>query len=672
MTIQSDGSANAPTGAPQYSTLLSSYAAQPPWQVAGVDYAVGPQPGVALKDPTTINMPGVSLVTSGANHWIYITGNNVTLNGYDFTLDGGWTLVIEGQNDTISNFKIGVVSGSASPPIQMPSGSGANNTTIEYGTIDGGGAASSNLAGGCGIVDNSGLLTLQHSWIKNFTEGGVALGTTTSSLIQYNLFDSAKFDDNFHSQFINAPQGASNTVVQYNTFYQPAAASDGFPGFMVAALNDAGYANNANISGVVFNNNVGVGIGATGHVAGSPTDSSDAMEDWVNFTNSQNGTALNINPIAEDNYVTMSGTLHGFAYPLNGTVVTPTLANNVNMETGAQLTSVNVPSPPTVATTSTGSSGGTSTGSSGATSAKSSGGTSTGSSGATSAKSSGGTSTGSSGATSAESSGATSAGSSGATPTPPTISSFSPQSGKASGGYTTAHVLTVTGVAAANSKVEVFNGSAQLGATTTNGKGAWSFTTPSLSNGAQSFNAKDVNSAGKVGAASRALNVTVVTNASLTKVGNKYNVTTAVSDPVLKYRGVNVTAGEFGTWMPIGAIQTASGYDVAWKNTSTGQYTVWTTDSNGNYTGNLIGAVSGNSYASVPIAAFFPQNVDGGGGVIGPTTKVIQTDGATSLTEVANHYYDLDGSNGSGPTLKYQRPQRYRRRIWQVDADWRS
>ena len=343
-----DGSANAPSGAPQYSTLLSSYAAQPPWQVAGVDYAVGPQPGVALKDPTTINMPGVSLVTSGANHWIYITGNNVTLNGYDFTLDGGWTLVIEGQNDTISNFKIGVVSGSASPPIQMPFGSGANNTTIEHGTIDGGGAASSNLAGGCGIVDNSGLLTLQYCWIKNFTEGGVALGTTTSSLIQYNLFDSAKFDDNFHSQFINAPQGASNTVVQYNTFYQPAAASDGFPGFMVAALNDAGYANNANISGVVFNNNVGVGIGATGHVAGSPTDSSDAMEDWVNFTNSQNGTALNINPIAEDNYVTMSGTLHGFAYPLNGTVVTPTLANNVNMETGAQLTSVNVPSPPTV------------------------------------------------------------------------------------------------------------------------------------------------------------------------------------------------------------------------------------------------------------------------------------------------------------------------------------
>ncbi|MGZ4973373.1 MAG: NF038122 family metalloprotease, partial [Limisphaerales bacterium] len=35
--------------------------------------------------------------------------------------------------------------------------------------------------------------------------------------------------------------------------------------------------------------------------------------------------------------------------------------------------------------------------------------------------------------------------------------------------------------------------------------------------------------------------------------------------PVLKYTGSVVTAGEFGTWTPIGAEQTATGYDVAWK-----------------------------------------------------------------------------------------------------------
>ena len=260
--------------------------------------------------------------------------------------------------------------------------------------------------------------------------------------------------------------------------------------------------------------------------------------------------------------------------------------------------------------------------------------------------------TGSSGATSTGSSGVTSIGSSDPTPATPTISSFSPDNGKASGGYTTAHVLTVTGVAAANSKVEVFNGSAQLGTTTANGSGAWSFTTPSLSNGAQSFTAKDVNSAGKVSAASTALNLTVVTDATLNKAGNNYTVTSTTSDPVLKYKGANVTAGEFGAWTPIGAVQTATGYDIAWKNTGTGQYTVWTTDNNGNYTGSLIGAVSGNSYAWESIAPIFPQNLNGGG-VTGPVTKVIQKDGSTSLTEVANQFH-LDDTSGSDPALRYK------------------
>ena len=65
-----------------------------------------------------------------------------------------------------------------------------------------------------------------------------------------------------------------------------------------------------------------------------------------------------------------------------------------------------------------------------------------------------------------------------------------------------------------------------------------------------------------------------------------------------------VASGMFGSFNPSGLVQTASGYDIAWQNASTGQYTVWTTDSNGNYTGNLIGAVSGNSYALESLSPF--------------------------------------------------------------------
>ncbi len=41
--------------------------------------------------------------------------------------------------------------------------------------------------------------------------------------------------------------------------------------------------------------------------------------------------------------------------------------------------------------------------------------------------------------------------------------------------------------------------------------------------------------------------------------------------------------GQFGAWAPIGAEQTAGGYEVAWKVPGADQYTVWNADSNGNY-----------------------------------------------------------------------------------------
>ena len=85
---------------------------------------------------------------------------------------------------------------------------------------------------------------------------------------------------------------------------------------------------------------------------------------------------------------------------------------------------------------------------------------------------------------------------------------------------------------------------------------------------------------------------------SLTQVGSNfflYNI--GGSGPELKYGGGAVVAGQFGGWTAIGAEQTASGYDVAWKIPGADQYTVWSTDSNGNYLSNLIPAVPGNSIA---------------------------------------------------------------------------
>ena len=61
---------------------------------------------------------------------------------------------------------------------------------------------------------------------------------------------------------------------------------------------------------------------------------------------------------------------------------------------------------------------------------------------------------------------------------------------------------------------------------------------------------------------------------SLVAVGTKFfldSISTG-SGPSLKYGGADVVAGQFGGWTPIGAEQTASGYQVAWKVPGADQY----------------------------------------------------------------------------------------------------
>src|SRR5712664_3330697 len=124
----------------------------------------------------------------------------------------------------------------------------------------------------------------------------------------------------------------------------------------------------------------------------------------------------------------------------------------------------------------------------------------------------------------------------------------------------------------------------------------------------------------------------------------------------LSYIGGPVVAGQFGQWAPIGAEQTASGYEVALKVTGADQYAVWSTDSNGNYISNIINTVAGTDPTLESIETSFQQDLNGDG-VIGPppptseTMTVIEGLGATSLTEVGTHYY-LYNSSGVGPSLK--------------------
>ena len=78
-------------------------------------------------------------------------------------------------------------------------------------------------------------------------------------------------------------------------------------------------------------------------------------------------------------------------------------------------------------------------------------------------------------------------------------------------------------------------------------------------------------------------------------------------------------AGQFGSWTPIGAEQTATGYDVAWKVTGVDKYTVWFTDSNGNFISNA-GSLTGASSTLQSFESVFHQDLNGDG-IIGVTTS---------------------------------------------------
>ena len=174
---------------------------------------------------------------------------------------------------------------------------------------------------------------------------------------------------------------------------------------------------------------------------------------------------------------------------------------------------------------------------------------------------------------------------------------------------------------------------------------------------------QDLNGDGAIGPPTSSPPTTTVIEAfgstTLTEVGTNFYLDDSTgAGPSLKYQGVDFVAGAFGQWAPIGAEQTASGYEVALKVTGADQYAVWNTDSNGNFASIALNTVSGTSAALESIESSFHQDLNGDGAIgpppsSPPTTTVIEAFGSTTLTETGNNFY-LDNSSGVGPSLKYQ------------------
>ncbi|SHM81545.1 beta strand repeat-containing protein [Bradyrhizobium lablabi] len=170
---------------------------------------------------------------------------------------------------------------------------------------------------------------------------------------------------------------------------------------------------------------------------------------------------------------------------------------------------------------------------------------------------------------------------------------------------------------------------------------------------------QDLNGDGTIGVTGTGTVIESFGSTSLIQVGSNFYMSNTGSgtEAVLMYNGSPVVTGEFtaaagGTWTPIGAEQTASGYEVAWKVAGANQYSVWNLDSSGNYIGNSILPTSGTSLAIESIETSFHQDLNGDG-TIGVTGTVIESFGSTSLIQVGSNFYMSNTGSGTGAVLMY-------------------
>ncbi|WP_225129265.1 hypothetical protein [Bradyrhizobium sp. IC3123] len=100
--------------------------------------------------------------------------------------------------------------------------------------------------------------------------------------------------------------------------------------------------------------------------------------------------------------------------------------------------------------------------------------------------------------------------------------------------------------------------------------------------------------------------------------------------------------------------QTVSGYDIARKNASSGQFNIWSTDASAHYSTNLLSFVSGSNPALESYESTFHQDLNGDG-AIGIQVVILETDLTTRLVQSGGNYFLEAAGSWTGPELWRQR-----------------
>ena len=231
------------------------------------------------------------------------------------------------------------------------------------------------------------------------------------------------------------------------------------------------------------------------------------------------------------------------------------------------------------------------------------------------------------------------------TPSAPVIASFSTDSGVRNDGITNDKTLTLTGTAAANDTVKIFDGTTLLGTASVNSSGHWSYITKALQDGKHSFTSTDTNSAGSTSAPSSAKVVTVDTSAPARPTVSSFSPDTTptgdgqttATNLTLSGKGeANSTIQIFDGTSLLGStpVNAAGNWSIAANNLAVGSHSFSATDTD---------AAGNTSLASAHLAVTILSQL-----MAGLTGQVSSTGGGTTVSPPPSAVPDPVTSNPLG------------------------
>src|SRR5579864_2924448 len=329
MTVYADGSASAPIGTVQDPTFFSGYTTRPPWNVAGVDYAVGVPSGTVLKDWQTLSGPGISVDTATGLVRVNST-SGVVIDGYDFSLHGGAIVeFINSPGGVVKNSKF--VNGSLSNAIYtnalISADTNSPGLTVTNNTIDGGTPTYTN---GSTLISagGGGTIVVKYNSLKNSPQHALEIlgGTSGNATLdyEYNMIEDIGNGGGVgnHPNLLQwGGVSSTNVRVAYNTVSQPSGSVAAGEGFQFDTYGGG------SISNSILEGNTVIYKGLSTSLAGS----------YIVHGNDTGGTGGTVT----DNYIDGTGT-YGAWYP--GSFTGYTWANNIDITNGKTINSNNTES----------------------------------------------------------------------------------------------------------------------------------------------------------------------------------------------------------------------------------------------------------------------------------------------------------------------------------------